>query len=83
MGETDDGGFGHVLMRHERAFDFGGAETVARHINHIVDAAGDPIVAVLVAATSVTGEIFSRIGFEVGVDEALMIAVDRAHLAGP
>ncbi len=32
---------------------------------------------------SVTGQIFSGIGFEVAVDQALVIAVDRAHLAGP
>jgi hypothetical protein len=32
------------------AFDLGRAHAVAGHVDHVVDAAGDPVVAVLVAA---------------------------------
>ena len=56
---------------------------MAGDVDHVVDAAGDPVIAVLVAAAAVAGEILARIGREIGVDEALMIAIDRAHLAGP
>jgi hypothetical protein len=48
--EADHGRFGHLRMRDQRAFHFGGADAVAGHVDHVVDAAGDPVVAVLVAA---------------------------------
>src|SRR5262249_35233055 len=47
------------------------------------DAAGDPVVAVLVAPAAVAGEILARIGLEVGVDETLMVAEHGAHQARP
>ncbi len=70
-------------MGDERAFDLGGAEPVAGDVDHVVDAPGDPVIAVLVAARAVAGEIKSRKGREIGVDKAAMIAIDGAHLAGP
>src|SRR5690606_34682952 len=51
--------------------------------DHVVDAAGDPVVAIGVAAAAVTGEVLVRIGREIGLLEALVVAIDRAHLAGP
>src|SRR5262249_10199093 len=36
-----------------------------------------------VTATAVAGKILAGIGLEVSVDEALMVAIDGAHLAGP
>ena len=56
---------------------------MARDIDDVVDPAGDPVVAVRVAAAAVAGEIFARIGAEIGVEEALVVAPDGAHLAGP
>ena len=34
---------------------------------HVVDAAGDPVVAVVVAAAAVAGEVLARIGREIGL----------------
>ncbi len=56
---------------------------MAGDVDHVVDAAGDPVIAVGVAAAAVAGEILAGIGLEVGVDEALVVAVDRAHHSGP
>src|SRR5512141_1022564 len=56
---------------------------MARDIDHVVDAAGDPVITVLVAAAAVAGEVLARISLEIGVDEPLMITVDSAHLAWP
>jgi hypothetical protein len=70
-------------MRDQRAFHFRGADAVAADVDHVVDAAGDPVVAVLVAPAAVAGEIRAGIGPEIGVDEARVIAVDGAHLARP
>jgi hypothetical protein len=69
-------------MRHQRAFHFGGAHAVTGDVDHIIDAAGDPVIAVLVAAAAVAGEVHALIGGEVGLHEALMVAIDGAHLAG-
>src|SRR5262245_52626400 len=70
-------------MRNECAFDLRRAETMSSDVDDIVDAAGDPVVAVFVATAAVAREVFAGIGLEVGIDEALVVAVDRAHLSGP
>jgi hypothetical protein len=46
---ADDGGFRDLRVRDERAFDFGRAQAVAGDVEDVIDAAGDPVVAVLVA----------------------------------
>src|SRR3546814_13948703 len=56
---------------------------VARDVDDVVDATGDPVVAVGVAPAAGTAEVLAGIGREVGLHEALMVAVDRAHLARP
>jgi hypothetical protein len=54
-------------MQHQRAFDLGRAHAVAGDVDHVVDPAGDPPIAVLVAAAAVAGEIFARVGREIGL----------------
>ena len=56
--KANDRGFRHLLMRNERAFDLGRPHPVARHIDHVVDAAGDPIISIRIATTAIAGEIF-------------------------
>ena len=80
---ADDRGFRHLRVRDERRFDFRRAHAVAGDVDHVVDAAGDPVVAVLVAPAAVAGEVLARRGGEIGLHEALVVAVDGAHLAGP
>jgi hypothetical protein len=58
---ADHGGLGDLLVRDQGALDFGGAHAVAGDVEHVVDAAGDPVVAVLVAAAAVTGEVVARV----------------------
>src|SRR5262249_15227350 len=80
---SDDSGLRHLGMRHQRAFHLGGAEPMAGDVDHVIDAAGDPVVAVSIAPAAVAGEVFAGIGLEIGVDEALVVAIDRAHHARP
>jgi hypothetical protein len=40
-------------MRDEGAFDFGGPDAVAGDVEHVVDAADDPEIAVFVATSTV------------------------------
>src|SRR5438876_35021 len=56
---------------------------VADDVDHVVDAPGDPVIAVGIAPAAVAGEVFAGIGLEVRIDEALVIAIDRAHHSRP
>src|SRR5690606_21125521 len=80
---ADHGGFGYLVMGHQRRFHLRRAHAVARHVDDVVDPAGDPVIAVGVAPAAVAGEVAARIGGEIGVDEALMVAEHRAHHARP
>ena len=80
---TDHRGLGHLRMRDQSAFDLGGAHAVTGHVDDVIDAAGDPVVAVLVAAAAVTREVVAFEGREVGLHEARMVANTVRDLAGP
>ena len=80
---ADDRRFRHLRMRDERALDFRRAHAVAGDVDDVVDAAGDPVIAVGVAPAAVAGEVLAGIGGEIGVHEALVVAENRARLAGP
>ena len=56
---ADHGGLRDFRMRDQRGLDFGGADAMAGDIDHVIDAAGDPVVAVLVAPAAVAGEILA------------------------
>src|SRR5688572_20474499 len=81
--EADHRGFGDLRMRNERALDFRGADAMAGDVHDVVYAARDPPVTVLVAARAVAGEVPAAKVREIRVYEALVVAVDGAHLAGP
>ena len=81
--KAHDRRFRDLRMRDQRAFDLRGADAMARDVDDIVDAAGDPVIAVLVAAAAVAGEIEAGIGLEIGLEEARVVAPHGAHLAGP
>ena len=55
------------------------SHAVAGDVEHVVDAAGDPVVAVLVAAAAVTGEIETTATGEVHLFETFVLPVDRSR----
>ena len=63
--------------------DFGGAHAVTGDVDDVVHAAGDPVVAVLITPAAVAGEVDAGELDEVGLLEALGIAVHAAHHARP
>ena len=79
----DDRGLGDERVGDQCAFDLGGADAVARHIDDVVDAAGDPVIIILVAAAAVAGKVKPGVGREIGLEEAIVVAPKGAHLAGP
>src|SRR4051812_22674354 len=80
---ADDCGLGDQGMADQRAFDLGRADAMSRDVDDVVDPARDPVIAVVVAATAVSGEIEAGVGFEIGLEEAAVIAPHGAHLPRP
>ncbi len=56
---------------------------MAADVEHVIDAAGDPVIAVFITARAVAREVVTGIGPEIGIDETRMVTVDRAHLPRP
>ena len=80
---ADDRGLRDLRMMHQGAFDFHRAQAVAGDVQHVVDAAHDPEVAVLVPARAVGGEVDARDLRPVLLLVALVVAVDRAQHRRP
>ena len=80
---SDNGRFRDLWMGDKGGFDFSCSHPVAGDVQNVVNAAGDPEIAILIAARAVTREIASWEGGEISLDETLMVAIDGAHLAWP
>ncbi len=70
-------------VAHEGALDLGGADAVAGDVEHVVDAADDPEVAVLVASRAVAREVDARDDVPVRLEVALVVAPERARHRRP
>ena len=77
------GGFGHGGMADQRAFDFDRAQPMAGHVQHVVDAPHDPVVAVGIAAGVVAGQIHVRHLRPILLLVALVVAPNAAQHARP
>ena len=75
--------FSDGIVQHQGAFYFGSANAVAGDIDHVIYSAGNPVVTVFVAACTIAREVITGVGLEIGVDHALMVAIDAANLARP
>ncbi len=84
MRPADHGGLRHFRMRHQRRLDFHGAQTVPRHIQDIVDAAHDPVVAVLIAIGGVTGNVVTILEFfPIGAEVTIVVVPNRTQHRRP
>ncbi len=83
MRDANHSRFGHILMRHQRTLDFRRAEPVAGDVQHIVDAAGDPVIAVLVAFRAIASEIHAGNLRKIRLLETRVVAVNRPRLPRP
>lgn len=65
---TDDGGFGDGRVFREHALDLGGGHQVTGDVQHVVDTAGDPEIAVLIPSGSCEEiMIFNRLAYIISV----------------
>ena len=80
---THRGRLGHQRMAHQRAFDLDGGEPVAGDVEHVIDPAHDPVVAIGVLPGVVASEILSRHAGPIGLPKPLVIAPDAPEHAGP
>ena len=75
--------FGDFRVRHQCRFNFGGAHAVAGYVKHVIHPAGDPVIAVFVTTGTVTTEVGTGEGREVGLLETVVITEDGTHLTRP
>jgi hypothetical protein len=75
---------GHGGMADQRALHLGRAQAVAADLDHVVDAADDPVVAVVVLARRVAGQVPALLleALPVLADVAGRVAVDGAGMPG-
>ncbi len=83
VGHADHRRLGDPRVRNERRLDLGGAETVPGNIDHVVETAHDPKIAVLVAASPVAGIVKTGKLLEIGRSIAFRIAEHAAQHPGP
>ena len=80
VGLADHRRLGDLRVRDDRRLDLGGREPVAGDVDHVVDAADHPEVAVLVLARGVADEVGLLAELrEVGLDVAVVLLVERAQ----
>mmetsp|Transcript_64432 Transcript_64432/g.172548 ORF Transcript_64432/g.172548 Transcript_64432/m.172548 type:complete len:418 (-) Transcript_64432:908-2161(-) len=85
------GGLGHALVHPQRALHLGGADAVAGQVDHVVDPAREPEVALAVTPAPVPGHVVAVrkqpvvlvVEPEVGLLEPRVVAVQRPHHARP
>src|SRR3712207_4843185 len=80
---ADDGGLGNSVVGDQGALDLGRGDPVPRDVHHVVDAARDPVVAVLVALGAVAGEVDVPVLLPVSLPVALGVFVEGAQHAWP
>ncbi|SAA50275.1 Uncharacterised protein [Enterobacter cloacae] len=81
--DPNNGGFGNLRMRYQGRFNLRGAQTVAGDVQHVVHAAGDPVIAIFITTRAVAAEVHVFKGREVGLLEAIVIAEQGPRLARP
>ena len=70
-------------MLKQGGLDLGRGQTVSRDVDHVVHPTTDPVVSILVATRSVTGEVEALVDVQVGIHVPLVGAPDGAGHAGP
>mmetsp|Transcript_5326 Transcript_5326/g.11589 ORF Transcript_5326/g.11589 Transcript_5326/m.11589 type:complete len:302 (-) Transcript_5326:853-1758(-) len=70
-------------MGHEGTLHLGGTDAMARHVKNVIDPPSDPNEPVLVASTSISGEVVARIGLHVHSEIALVITEAGSRNARP
>ena len=78
-----DGSLGDVVVVDERRLDLDRRDAMAGDVHHVVDAAEQPEVAVLVDARAVAGEVDVAVARPVRVDVAVVLLVEAAQHRGP
>ena len=79
VGKPDDRGFGHVRMLRQRALQFGRPQTMAGHVQHIIDPTRDPVIPIGIAPGAVLRIVEAGESAEVGLEISLMASMDRAR----
>lgn len=66
----------------ESRLDLSSRETVTRNVDNVVNTSLDPDITVFVNEGAVTSEVVALVGSKVGVEETVVVAVDRTGDGG-
>ena len=75
--------FSNTFVEYYCRLKFCGSHTVSGNIQYVIDSSGNPVIAVLVTSTAVTGEVESFVSAEICLNKSIMITIHGAHLPGP
>src|SRR3546814_16951950 len=56
---------------------------MTRNVDHVIDATGDPVIAIGIPPRAIAGEILAFVAAEIGLEKPRMVAPDGPHLAWP
>jgi hypothetical protein len=60
IGYTDDSGLANRMMLDQGCFDLGSGQAMTADINYIINAATDPVEALVITSSAVTGELIQN-----------------------
>ena len=75
--------FSNTFVEYYCRLKFCGSHAVSGNIQYVIDSSGNPVIAVLVTSTAVTGEVESFVSAEICLNKPLMITIHGTHLSGP
>ena len=75
MREPNDSRLSNQFVEYQGAFNLRRAHAMPRNIDDIVDPAGNPVIAVVVATAAVASEIFALIGRKIRLHETVVISI--------
>src|ERR1700730_7328691 len=81
--KADDGSFGYFRVGDEGTLDLGGAQPMTGDVDHVIDPAGQPVEPILIATSTISGEVEPGKVRKIGRHKTGMVAEHRAHLSGP
>ncbi len=82
VGDTDHGALGHQRVRGDHLFHGARRQTVAGHVDHVVDTSHHVQVAVVVVVPAVTGDVVARVRGEIALDESGIVVPESRQGAG-
>ncbi|KAH3686978.1 hypothetical protein WICPIJ_002047 [Wickerhamomyces pijperi] len=81
--DTNNSGFGDTDMFGQGGFDFSSGQSVTRDVDNVIDSTSDPVVAVVISTSTITGEVVAWVWLQVGLNVSGMVVPDGSGNGWP